>query len=179
MNRTWQPDIWMVLLFRWPLLNGPHADTVNHRARTTITNQSPALPLFLPLPKCHTWPLPWPAIIPRMNQRHWNRSTERQGLMSTWHCLPIFSFYSLSLSLPPSCGLSIFLSPLLYLSVARVAWSVLSRGLKHQRIRNCPGYTPFTSVILYIAGQHLWTCMHSHPLSSALHPTTDRWLYSF
>lgn len=125
MNRTWQPDIWMVLLFRWPLLNGLHADTVNHRARTAITNQSPALPLFLPLPKRHTWPLPWPAIIPLMNQRHWSRSRERQGLMSTWHCLPIFSFYSLSLSLPPA--VCTFFSPL---SCKRVGWSVLSRGFK-------------------------------------------------
>lgn len=45
MNSTRQADIWVVLLFRWPPLNAPPADTVNHK-RSVIANQSPDFPLF-------------------------------------------------------------------------------------------------------------------------------------
>lgn len=68
----------------------------NKPQRTTITNQSQAFPCFNLLPKRHNWPLPWPAIIPLMNQRHWSRSRERQALGTA---SPIFSYFLLSLSL--------------------------------------------------------------------------------
>lgn len=105
-------------LFRWPLLNGPHADTVNPTARTTITNQSPARPLLLLLPRHHTCRSPWPAVAPLMNQRHRSTNRPRQGLMSTSLRLPCCLFsLCLSLSLSVSCSLYICLSPLLHLSV--------------------------------------------------------------
>lgn len=51
MNSTRQADIWVVLLFRWPPLNAPPADTVNHK-RSVITNQSPDFPLSFLFASC-------------------------------------------------------------------------------------------------------------------------------
>lgn len=60
--------------------------------KTTITNQSPVFPCFHLLPKHRNRPLPCPAIIPLMNQRHWSRCRERQALGTA------SPFFSLSLS---------------------------------------------------------------------------------
>lgn len=87
LNSTRQADIWLVLLFRWPPLNAPPADTVNHK-RSVIANQSPDFPLFFCSPPAKT---PQPALSsashhphPRtpflMNQKHRSRCMERQAL---------------------------------------------------------------------------------------------------
>lgn len=61
---SWQSDIWTVLpFFRWPLFDGHHADTVNHKRKVTCYKSLTGLCLFFhscqnttPGP-CPGWPL--------------------------------------------------------------------------------------------------------------------------
>lgn len=67
--------------------------------RMMITNQSPALPRFHLLPKCHDRPLPYPAIIPLRNQGHWSRSRERKALGTASSIFSLHSLYCMYLSI--------------------------------------------------------------------------------
>lgn len=106
-----QADIGMVLLFsmttvKWAACWHSEPQSGDDYYKSVPSPPSSSCQNDIPDP----WP-GWPSY-PLMNQIHWSRRRERQGLMSTWLCLPIFFFLALAV-----CKFGL-LPPLLHLSVS-------------------------------------------------------------
>lgn len=124
----------------------------------------PSPPPFLPPAKT-----PYLTLTPASHhtpyESDWSRSRERQGLTSTWLCLPIFFFLSLS---PAVC--TFFLSPLLHLYVYPGQMINPPAIFKSTSGAETAEVTLRSHQLIYTAGHHM--SIHACPtLSTALPPT--------